>query len=176
MTSDHGRVPPARSPARPAGLGGGYPVDLEQAFDGDSLYALRSAAAAHAASAGLPPDRVYDLVVAVHELAANAVRHGAGQGVLRMWPAGDTVYCEVSDGPEAGRRDGARIPEAPGESVPPPAHWPVEHGHGLWLVQRVADQAMVRTGPGGSTATVSFRRNHPGPVTPQAAPPPPPER
>jgi hypothetical protein len=54
---------------------------LEQAFDRDSLYALRSAVAAHAAEAGLPRQRVYDVVVAdVHELAANAVRHGAGHG------------------------------------------------------------------------------------------------
>jgi hypothetical protein len=55
---------------------------LEQSFDGDSLYALRSAVAAHAPAAGLPRQRVYDVVTAAPERAANAVRHGAGHGQL----------------------------------------------------------------------------------------------
>jgi anti-sigma regulatory factor (Ser/Thr protein kinase) len=162
MTNDHRRTPPpARSPAGRPAEAARPPVALEQAFDGDSLYALRAAAAAHAASAGLPPDRVYDLVVAVHELAANAVRHGAGQGTLRIWSAGDAVYCEVSDGPAAGGgRAGAGTPPPADADPPPAAGWPVQHGHGLWLIQQVADEATVRTGPGGSTATVTFRRHH----------------
>ena len=70
---------------------------LEQAFDGDSLYALRSAVAAHASAAGLTRQRVYDVVTAAHELAANAVRHGAGHGRLRLWADGQALHCEVSD-------------------------------------------------------------------------------
>ena len=70
---------------------------LEQAFDGDSLYALRAAVAAHASEAGLPRQRVYDVVAAVHELAANAVRHGAGHGRLRLWADGQALHCQVSD-------------------------------------------------------------------------------
>jgi hypothetical protein len=45
---------------------------LEQVFDGDLLYALRSAVAAHAAQAGLPPGRAHDVVIAAHELACCA--------------------------------------------------------------------------------------------------------
>ena len=76
MSNEHGggQRPVARPADAPAGAGPA-PI-LEQAFDAGSLYALRAAAAAHAAQAGLPPVRVHDLVVAVHELAANAVRHG----------------------------------------------------------------------------------------------------
>src|ERR1700760_5087985 len=68
----------------------GEPPALDQAFDGDSLYALRATVAAHGSQAGLSDGRTRDLVLAVHELAANAVRHGAGQGRLRMGatPAG----------------------------------------------------------------------------------------
>jgi anti-sigma regulatory factor (Ser/Thr protein kinase) len=47
-----------------------------------SLYALRSAVAAHAAAAGLPQARVYDVVLAAHELATNVVRHGHGLWVI----------------------------------------------------------------------------------------------
>src|SRR5580704_16283973 len=68
--------PPGREP-QPGSLTG-HPdaLILDQAFDEDSLYALRAAVAAHATQAGLAPGRADDLVIAVHELAANAVRHG----------------------------------------------------------------------------------------------------
>src|ERR1700735_968833 len=79
-----GRVPPG-------------PARLEQDFDAGSLYALRSAVAAHAAAAGLPPGRVYDVVAVAHELAAHAVRHGAGRGRLRRQPAEGILPCQVSD-------------------------------------------------------------------------------
>lgn len=42
---------------------------LDQVFDGDSLYGLRAAVAAHSLQAGLAQARVGDFVVAVHELA-----------------------------------------------------------------------------------------------------------
>jgi hypothetical protein len=35
--------------------------------------------------------------------------------------------------------------------------WPVEQGHGLWLVRKVADQASLDTGPSGTVAVVDFR-------------------
>ena len=33
----------------------------------------------------------------MHELAANAVRHGAGHGQLRLWAGADALRCEVTD-------------------------------------------------------------------------------
>ena len=48
------------------------------------LYALRAAVQAHAAGpACRGPGR--EVVLAVHELAANAIAHGAGHGHLRLW-------------------------------------------------------------------------------------------
>ena len=134
-----GRAAPAGSPA---------PI-LDQAFDGDSLPALRAAVAAHAARAGLPPHRADDFVVAAHELAANAVLHGAGHGRLRLWHRETALDCEVTD-------DGR--PPAPGARPGPrdAARWRAERGHGIWLVRHVADEASLRSGPGGTVATVSF--------------------
>src|SRR5260370_31715346 len=99
-----------RSPAQPPGPGGGrwaacgntapdaaVPPVLDQIFDADSLYSLRAAVAAHAAEAGLSPGRVSDAVAAVHELAANSVRHGAGHGRLRVWNREDELHCLVTD-------------------------------------------------------------------------------
>ena len=71
---------PRPRPGMNLAAGDGESPALDQAFDSDSLYALRAAVAAHGSQAGLSDGRTRDLVLAVHELAANAVRHGAGQG------------------------------------------------------------------------------------------------
>ena len=139
----------------------GEPPALDQAFDGDSLYALRAAVAAHGSQAGLPEGRTRDLVLAVHELAANAVRHGAGQGRLRLWATTEAVRCEVTDG---GAADGPGT-DGPGTGSAEAADaalWHVEAGHGLWLVRRIADGASVQSDPSGTVAAVSFRLGAPG--------------
>ena len=173
MTTDPGsrQMPPAQgSPggagraAQPDGLpgDGAHPI-LDQAFDVDSLYSLRAAVAAHASQAGLPQDRAADRVVAVHELAANAVLHGAGHGRLLVWHRELALQCEVSDdGPAAesdgppAESDGPPAEGADGAAAPDAAAWNSEPGHGLWVVRQVADQSSVRSGPGGTVATISF--------------------
>jgi len=139
---------------------------VDQSFDGDSLYAVRATVAAHASEAGIQESRVRNVVLAVHELAANAVRHGAGQGRMRLWVTGDGIRCELTDagappagangdrdGQDTGSRDtGSRDAASAGAAL-----WPVEHGHGLWLVREVADQFSLESGPSGTVAVVSFR-------------------
>lgn len=141
MTADPGPSPP-RGPGAPAG-----PL-LEQRFDAGSLYALRAAVSAHAAAAGLSRQRVYDVTAAVHEMAANAVLHGAGHGRVRLWTQGGFLYCQVSDAGPARRDDSGSPPRA----VP----WPAEHGHGLWIVAQVADNSSTDHGPVGTTVTARF--------------------
>src|ERR1700759_3186559 len=136
----------------------GEPPALDQAFDGDSLYALRAAVAAHGSQAGLSEGRTRDLVLAVHELAANAVRHGAGQGRLRLWTVSDGVRCEVIDGGADGDPAGAEAADA--------ALWHVEPGHGLWLGRGGGGGGSVQSGPSGTGAAVSFRLGTPGPPAP----------
>jgi anti-sigma regulatory factor (Ser/Thr protein kinase) len=128
-------------------------VSLEQGFDAGSLYALRSAVAAHAASAGLSPHRVYDVTAVAHELAANAVLHGAGHGRLRLWTRDGSLYCQVSDDGPA--EPGDRAAEPAGD----PVSWPVVHGHGLWVAGQVADELRTSHGPAGTTTTARFAIN-----------------
>jgi anti-sigma regulatory factor (Ser/Thr protein kinase) len=113
---------------------------LDQEFDARSLYALRAAVAAHAAKAGLSRQAVYDVTAAAHELAANAVVHGAGQGRVRLWTDDRFLYCQVTDG---GSANG---------STP----WPAEQGHGLWLVDQVASDLSIEHGSTGTTITARF--------------------
>jgi anti-sigma regulatory factor (Ser/Thr protein kinase) len=133
-------------------------VILEQDFDFGSLYALRSAVSAHASEIGMSASRLYDVVTTAHELAANAVRHGAGQGHLRLWLLDGILHCEVSDAGRPAPDDTA--PDVPAEAGPNgggPAGWRSEHGHGLWVVGQIADQFTVDRGNGtGTTATATF--------------------
>ena len=155
---------------------------LDQEFDSGTLYALRAAVQAHAGQAGLSEDRTGEVVLAIHELAANAIAHGAGHGRLRMWEQAGALSCEIADagpvgagrptGPSPGRavrpsgpspgRAGhpsgpspgcAGRPSGPSEAADP---WPATDGHGLWLVRQVADQMDRRSGPRGTRAGVTF--------------------
>jgi anti-anti-sigma factor len=176
-TPQPGPPGPAPQPGPPAGPPD--PPILDQAFDEDSLYALRAAVAAHATQAGLAPGRSDDLVIAVHELAANAVRHGAGHGRLRVWKSDRALLCEISDDgipPPAGTGDVTK-PASAGDVTKPAgtedvtkpagtgdvAQWRAEPGHGLSLVRQVADQASLHSGPSGTLATISFALDGPGP-------------
>lgn len=70
---------------------------LVMAFTGREITAVRHAVARRAAEAGLAGNQLHDFVLAVHEIVTNAVVHGGGRGDLRMWEAGQTVECEITD-------------------------------------------------------------------------------
>lgn len=155
-------------------------LPLVQEFDAGSLYALRSAVSAHATAAGLSGHRVYDVTAAAHELAANAVLHGAGHGRLRLWVQDAYLCCAVADGGTAGNGDAPAVagsgkaalgdgpPGSGGRPAGPVpdgdagtreaggAPWPVVHGHGLWLVREIADDVRVERGEGGTVITLRF--------------------
>jgi anti-sigma regulatory factor (Ser/Thr protein kinase) len=120
---------------------------LNQQFDAGSLSVLRLAVARHAAAAGLPAERVQDAVIAVHELAANAVFHGAGHGQVHQWTDGQQLHCQVSD---PGRAGGSTARPAGRQS------WPADYGHGLWLAGQAADRVIVNRARDGTNVTVSF--------------------
>jgi anti-sigma regulatory factor (Ser/Thr protein kinase) len=122
-------------------------------FDGDSLVALRSAVAAHGGQFGLSDAQVEDLVLAAHELASNAVRHGGGSGRLRMWRIDGSVFCEVVDsggGFSYPRPDGDRRPALGATG-----------GRGLWIVARVVDVLQISTGMHGTVALMQIRLSDP---------------
>ncbi|GAA4614661.1 hypothetical protein GCM10023195_64100 [Actinoallomurus liliacearum] len=134
------------------------PPILDQVFDGDSLYALRSAVEAHAVAAGMPQGRAEDAVICVHELATNAIRHGAGTGRARVWRLSGRLRCQVDD-------DGA-----PSAASPPPDdptdRWPYQRGHGLWLIRCAADAVSLRSDRTGTHVVLTFALPEPGPRPP----------
>jgi anti-sigma regulatory factor (Ser/Thr protein kinase) len=138
---------------RPDGLAPGF----DQAFDSSALHVLRAEVLAHACRAGLTASRAGDVVLAVHELAANAIRHGAGAGRLRIWRLTRALRCQVDDGDPS--PSGRLVAEADGADTPdqgPEKPWLSLPGHGLWVVRQVADQMRIVTSPRGTRATIVF--------------------
>jgi len=130
---------------------------LDQEFGGTTLRVLRETVLAHATAAGMPEGRALDVMLAVHELAANAVEHGGGTGHLRMSVASRELICQVSDpGPPSSglpcNTPGSQRLRAAARTSP----WPYEPGHGLWLVRQIADHISVNCSPAGSQVTVAF--------------------
>ena len=160
-----GGVPDAPTHMGPAD--GVEPI-LEQALDADSLYRLRASVAAHALQAGLSQRRADDLVIAVHELAANVVRHGSGRGRLRIWKHDQMLHCQVTDDGIAGTATGTEESGSGQDvrSVPAAPTWRIEPGHGLWLVRELADGTSLHPGISGSAAKISFALGHPAPAGP----------
>ncbi|MEU7899658.1 ATP-binding protein [Nonomuraea sp. NPDC049152] len=121
----------------------------EVVFRLSDLPEVREFAAGHARAAGLPDEEVSDLLVAVNEVATNAVTHGvAGKARLRVWSEPDAVVVEVHD-------DGRwELQGDPGNTPPPPD---ATSGMGLWVARRLAQWIGFRTGREGSTVTMRFR-------------------
>jgi anti-sigma regulatory factor (Ser/Thr protein kinase) len=130
-------------PPPPPGLG--RPV-AELTFDQDDLVELRHLVLRVAETAGLDPDRVADLVLAVNELATNSVEHGPGRGRLRLWDQ-TAVVAEVAD---SGRMS---VP-FPGMTMPPPDG---SRGRGLWLASELSDALEVWSEPGNTVIRLQMR-------------------
>jgi anti-sigma regulatory factor (Ser/Thr protein kinase) len=115
--------------------------------DEEAVAELRALVTCHARDAGLDGDAVADVVLSVHEIATNSLRHGGGAGAARIWREDGWLVCEVRDrgsivDPLVGRR-------APGTDD--------VCGRGLWLANHLADLVQLRSSPEGTTVRVLAR-------------------
>ena len=113
------------------------------------LTGVRLLVGERARAAGLSAERAGDLVLAINELATNAIRHGDGGGTLHIWSRGERLVCQVQDtghisDPLAGRR--MPVHDVPG-------------GLGLWTVNQLCDLVEVRTAAAGTTVRVHTTLN-----------------
>jgi len=116
------------------------------AFDATSARVVRAKLTNYALDAGFSEDRVADIVLAVNELVANSIEHGAGSGMFSMWRDDRAMICNVSDAgrlhdPLAGRRRPA--PHEVG-------------GRGLWLANQLSDLTQLRCSPRGTCVRLHF--------------------
>jgi anti-sigma regulatory factor (Ser/Thr protein kinase) len=122
-------------------------VLVQLAVEPGNLARARRAVVTFATEAGLGRAKVEDLVLAVNEVATNALVHGGGWGRLRLWRQAPALVCEV--------RDGGRIDDPLVGRLPPPNG--EEGGRGLWLASHLCDLVQVRTFASGSVVRLHMR-------------------
>jgi anti-sigma regulatory factor (Ser/Thr protein kinase) len=120
----------------------------EYTFQMGPMGGLRRLVARHALDAGLSSIKTSDLVLAVTEVAGNSLKHGGGDGALRIWQDPATLYCEIRDNgyithPLVGR-------ERPAVDT--------DGGRGLWLVNQLCDLVQVRTNSSGTVVRLHMAR------------------
>jgi anti-sigma regulatory factor (Ser/Thr protein kinase) len=121
---------------------------VEHAITHESLAELRALTTAAAEEAGLAPQRTHDLVLSVHEIATNSLRHGGGRGHLRVWAGSGGLICEVRDHGRIARQPlVGRVRPALGQSG----------GWGLWLANQLCDLVQLRELPEGSVVRLHQR-------------------
>ena len=115
--------------------------------DASSMASARQLVRARAGKLGLGADLAGDFALAVHEVIANSLKHGGGQGEVALWSDSEAVICEVSDkGYITDALVGRRRPTSSGES-----------GRGLWMANQLCDLVQIRTGAGGTRVRLHMR-------------------
>ncbi|MCU1450417.1 MAG: putative serine/threonine kinase anti-sigma factor [Acidimicrobiales bacterium] len=109
-------------------------------FDVDGLDAVRAFVAGHAARCGMGVEQCEDLIVAVNEVATNSLRHGNGQGRVRVWEDGARFVCEIADGGKLRDQLVGRLRPSTDQ----------ERGRGIWLVNHLCDLVQIRSFPSGT--------------------------
>jgi anti-sigma regulatory factor (Ser/Thr protein kinase) len=122
------------------------PHELTMAFGPGDLPAVRAGVIAYLGSL-VVEDRLEDVVLVVHELAANVVRHGGGYGNLQLSWDGDRIVCRVSDSGPGLNAASASAPERPSPRMP--------GGRGLFIARQLSD-LWIDSGPGGTTITATM--------------------
>jgi anti-sigma regulatory factor (Ser/Thr protein kinase) len=116
------------------------PPDLRLNFTAWQLHEVRAAVEQALLAADYGRERAEDVVLAVNEVATNAVEHGATEAELCVWAGGDGVVCEVHDA-------GVLRDPLPGLQAPHPSH---PRGRGVWIARQLCDSLHVWADAGGT--------------------------
>ena len=120
-------------PARPSDAACMY-------FESGVLHYLRIFVTQHAIRVGLPGPALEAMVMAVNEVATNTIRHGGGQGELRVWSEGPSLVCEVSDRGHLISPLAGRVPPTLDDGSP----------GGLWLANQLCDLVQIFSSADGT--------------------------
>lgn len=138
---------PAREEATAEGLPRPRGDVWEIPFAAEDLFELRQLVTAWATKEALGTEPTEELVLAVHEIATNSVRHGGGVGMLRLWRTGGELVCEIQD---AGYiRDTVSSRRRPGRLA--------SASRGLWITEQICDVVEIFSSPRGSQVRMHKR-------------------
>jgi anti-sigma regulatory factor (Ser/Thr protein kinase) len=111
------------------------------------LAALRAAIERTLTAEGLPRHAVQGFVLAVSEIAANAMLHGTAPVRVRLWAGGGRALCAV--------RDEGRC-YSPYSGYVPTTRAVGTGGMGLWLARQLTDDLTVDGGDGACTVRLGL--------------------
>ncbi len=138
---------------------------LDVVFGWADFARLRRQVAAQCAAAGLTGTRLDDFVLAVHEIAANAIVHAGAGGRLILRRAASGLRCLVADTIPKGtvscpapRSADMRETAAAAAAVTEPGE-PIgaDSGRGLWLAATLADELSITSGPDSTIVSLYMR-------------------
>lgn len=119
----------------------------EMKFTAEQLPGVRRFTEVHARRYRVANDLIGDLVIAVNEIATNAVRHGSAHAELRIWTEDGRVVAEIHD-------SGTWRPSTdPGGSPPPPE---AEGGMGIWVARQICSSVRISTGITGTVVRLEL--------------------
>jgi anti-sigma regulatory factor (Ser/Thr protein kinase) len=99
---------------------------------------------------GMGRERVEDVVIAVHEVATNGLRHGEPPVTLRIWLGPGRVVCTVTDRGPGFDDPFAGYVRGGGDELP-------EGRLGLWLARELCDEVVTSRTPEGFTTRLVVR-------------------
>jgi len=149
-----------------ATLDGLWPGDtpdlLDIVFGWADFARLRRLVAGQCAAAGLTGTRLDDFVLAVHEIAANAIVHAGTGGSLILRRSADGLRCLIADTipktlancPAPRRGDSREWPREAAELGEPIG---MDSGRGLWLAATLADELSITSGPDNTIVSLYVR-------------------
>jgi anti-sigma regulatory factor (Ser/Thr protein kinase) len=129
------------------------PVDLDLVVhlgSADDLGPLRRRLRSWGANCGLADQDTDDIVIAVDEIATNALEHGQPPACVRGWTTPDALFIQVDD---QGR---TCIPASTGYHRP---STDARRGRGIWIARHLADVLTTHTGDTGTTVAMRFARS-----------------
>jgi anti-sigma regulatory factor (Ser/Thr protein kinase) len=128
------------------------PTACELRFDSPSdLGVVRHFVADCAHAGGVTDERMEGFVLAIDEVVTNSLRHGGGEGQIKIWSEGRLVVCGVSDA--------GRITEPLVGRIRPKLER--SDGRGLWIANHFCDLVQIRSFAAGTTVRCHIAANEP---------------
>jgi anti-sigma regulatory factor (Ser/Thr protein kinase) len=129
------------------------PLRLPSCFDSVSfesadLHDVRRFVTDRSLRYGVPNATLGNLLVAVTEVATNAINHGTPPMAVRIWAEDDALICEIAD-------CGFWRPTGLLGFLPPESA--TTTGFGLWGVRMLTDLVQIRTGWDGTVVRMSTK-------------------
>jgi anti-sigma regulatory factor (Ser/Thr protein kinase) len=135
---------------------------LDVVFGWPDVTRLRRQVKSQCAAAGLTGSRLDDFVLAVHEIAANAIVHAGAGGRLILRRAANGLRCLIAD-----RAPCDDLATSGASEIPRPRNGGdrddlreavgTETGRGLWLAAQLADELSITSGPDSTIVSLYIR-------------------